>query len=77
MWRSLSCLSFLAAEMKPGAQSVTIVIGPGCRIGVVSDITPDFKSSSFSDGISVVEIMEVKWSMRIRMFCLALFITSA
>ena len=54
--------------MKPGAQSVIIVIGPGCRIGVVSDMRPDFKSSSFSDGINVVDIRDVKWSMRIRMF---------
>ena len=60
MWRSLSCLSFLAAEMKPGAQSVIIVIGPGYRIGVVSEMSPDFKSSSFSDGISVEDIIDVK-----------------
>ena len=28
MWRSLSCLSFLAADTNPGAQSVTMMMGP-------------------------------------------------
>ena len=63
--------------MKPGAQSVIIVIGPGCRIGVVREIRPDLRSSSFSDGIRAVAIRDVKWSIRIRMFWPALFITSA
>ena len=69
MCKSLNCLLFLAADMNPGAQSFTTVIWPGCQIGVVRAIIPDFKSSAFSDGMSVRGVRDVKWSVRIRMFC--------
>ena len=65
---SWSFLSDFVAAMKPGAQSVMTVMGPGCPIGVVREIMPDLRSSSFSDGIRAVAIKEVKWSIMIRMF---------
>ena len=55
--------------MKPGAQSVTTEIGPGCLTAVVRVIIPALRSVAFSDGRIVEEIREVKWSMRRRMFC--------
>ena len=58
--RSLSSLSPFAIEMKPSAASVVINIDPGCLIGVVSEISPDFRSSALSDLISLVEVREVK-----------------
>ena len=45
-----------------------MVMGPGCRIGVESEIRPDFRSSSFSDGIRAVAIKDVKWSIIMRIF---------
>ena len=60
MCRSWSCLSFLAAEINPGAQSVTMVIGPGWRRDVVRLIIPVLRSSVFSEGMRAVEIIEVK-----------------
>ena len=58
--RSLSSLSPFASETKPGAASVVTNIDPGCLIGVVRETNPDFKSSAFSDLISLVEVREVK-----------------
>ena len=58
--RFFSSFSPLASDMNPGAASVVTSMGPGCLTGVVSDIIPDFRSSAYSDLISLVEAREVK-----------------
>ena len=63
--------------MNLGAQSVTIVMGPKCQIGVVGDMRPDLRSSAFSDGIIVDETRDVKWSIMSRMNWPAHLMTSA
>ena len=75
--RSLSSLSPLASEMKPGAASVVTNIEPGCLIGVVRDTIPDFRSSAFSDLISLVEVREVKWSISRSIYWPSRLMTSA
>ena len=77
MRRFLNSLSPLANEMKPGAASVVTSIGPGCLTGVVSDTIPDFRSSAFSDLISLVEVREVKWSINRSMYWPSRLMTSA
>ena len=77
MWRSVRALLLLAAEMNPGAQSDTTVIGPGCLIGVVSWIKPSTRSSVFSDGTILDAISDVKWSITSNISWPDLFMMSA
>ena len=53
-------MSSFAREMNPGAQSVTMEIGPGCLMEVVKVIRPDLRSAALSDLRIVDETMEVK-----------------
>ena len=60
MCSSRRSLSSLAIDMKPGAQSVTTDMGPGCLTAVVKEMIPALRSGAFSDAKIVEDIKDVK-----------------
>ena len=50
-------------DIKPGAQSVTTDIGPGCLTAMVKEIIPALRSGAFSEGRIVDDIREVKQTL--------------
>ena len=78
MSRSASCWSFcLTNDLKPGASSVDMVIGPGYLTGELSSISATFRSSACSERISLAVVNEEKWSVRSMISWPALLIMSA